>query len=89
MFTVAVFNRAGSLFGVDKKMVTVKSDVLIISGRRYYENTLDQLGGDLSLIHFNERSNNDLVVLVESIVIFSFSLAIQLLQGVPKKRKTF
>ena len=57
-----VFNRARSLPGVDKKVVSLKSDVLTISGRRYYANTLDQLGGDLSMKHFNEISNNDLVV---------------------------
>ena len=57
-----VFNKARNLPGFNKQMVSLKSDVLTINGRRYYADTLDQLTGQLNMKHFNERSNENLLV---------------------------
>ena len=57
-----VFSKARKIPGTDKKSVTLKSDVLIINGKRYTVETLNQLKGQLDMKHFNERSNNDRVV---------------------------
>ena len=57
-----VFNKARNLPGFNKQMVSLKSDVLTINGRRYYADTLDQLTDQLNMKHFNKRSNEDLLV---------------------------
>ena len=57
-----MFSRARKIPGTDKKSVTLKSEVLIINGKRYTVETLNQLKGQLDMKHFNERSNNDRVV---------------------------
>ena len=57
-----VFSKARKLPGVDKKTVTLKSDILTISGKRYSVDTLNQLKGPLDMKIFNERSNDNRVV---------------------------
>ena len=58
-----VFGKARRLPTIDRKRVQLKSDTLFIMGKKYDVNTLDQLGGELSMRTFNERSNENLVVL--------------------------
>ena len=57
-----VFCKARKIPGTDKKSVTLKSDVLIINGKRYTVETLNQLKCQLDMKHFIERSNNDRIV---------------------------
>ena len=47
---------------LDKKLVTLKVDNLIISGKRYTVDTLDQLTGHLCVKTFCERSNDKVLV---------------------------
>ena len=55
-----VFTKARK--SLDKKLVTLKADNLIISGKRYTVNSLDQLTGDLCVKTFCERSNDKVLV---------------------------
>ena len=51
-----VFSKARKIPGTDKKSVTLKPGILIINGKRYTVETLNQLNGQLDMKHFNERS---------------------------------
>ena len=55
-----VFTKARK--SLDKKLVTLKADNLIISVKRYTVDTLDQLTGDLCVKTFCERSNDKVLV---------------------------
>ena len=59
---IPVFSKARKIPGMDKKQVSLKSDTLIISGRKYRVDTLDQLTGELDMKTFNQRSNDNLIV---------------------------
>ena len=56
-----VFTKARNT--MDKKLVTLKADSLIINGKKYTVDTLDQLTGELSMKHFCERSNDKVLVM--------------------------
>ena len=58
----SVFSKARKLHGVDKETVTLKSDILTISGKRYSVDTLNQLKGSLDMKIFSERSDDNRVV---------------------------
>ena len=47
---------------MDKKLVTLKADNLIINGKKYTVDTLDQLTGELDMRTFCERSNDRILV---------------------------
>ena len=55
-----VFTKARKI--MDKKLVSLKADNLIINGKRYTVDTLNQLTGDLNMRTFSERSNEKVVV---------------------------
>ena len=48
---------------MDKKLVTLKADNLIINGKKYTVDTLDQLTGELDMRTFCERSNGRILVM--------------------------
>ena len=48
---------------MDKKLVTLKADNLIINGKKYTVDTLDQLTGELCMKTFSERSNDKVLVM--------------------------
>ena len=48
---------------MDKKLVTLKADDVIINTKKYTVNTLDQLTGDLCMNTFSERSNDKMLVM--------------------------
>ena len=48
---------------MDKKLVTLKADSLIINGKKYTVDTLDRLTGELSMKHSCERSNDKVLVM--------------------------
>ena len=56
-----VFTKAKNT--MDKKLVTLKADSLIINGKKYTVDTLDRLKGELSMKHFCERSNDNVLVM--------------------------
>ena len=56
-----VFTKARNTMG--KKLVTLKADNLIINGKKYTVDTLDQLTGDLDMRTFSERSNDKVLVM--------------------------
>ena len=56
-----VFTKARNT--MDKKLVTLKADSLIINGKKYTVDTLDRLTGELSMKHFCERSNDKVLVM--------------------------
>ena len=47
---------------MDKKVVSLKGDNLIINGKQYTVDTLDQLSGELSMETFCQRSNDKVLV---------------------------
>ena len=47
---------------MDKKLVSLKADNLMINGKRYTVNSLHELSGELNMRTFNERSNDKVVV---------------------------
>ena len=53
-----VFTKARNT--MDKKLVTLKADNLIINGKKY---TVDQLTGELCMKTFSERSNDKVLVM--------------------------
>ena len=55
-----VFTKARRVF--DKKVVSLKADNLLINGKRYTVDNLDELTGELSMKTFSERSNDKVVV---------------------------
>ena len=57
---VPVFVKARNT--MDKKLVTLKADNLIINGKRYTVDTLDQLTVELDMRPFCERSNDRILV---------------------------
>ena len=57
---VPVFVKARNT--MDKKLVTLKADNLIINGKKYTVDTLDQLTGELDMRTFCERSNDRILV---------------------------
>ena len=57
-----VFAKARKTTSIDRKSVSLKSDVLIIRGKKYTVDTLNQLKGELDMKTFNERSNAKLLV---------------------------
>ena len=59
----SVFAKARRIDGVDKRMVSIKGDVLSVRGKKYTVDTLNELDGDLDMRHFNERSNGNVVVM--------------------------
>ena len=58
-----VFAKARRIDGVDKRMVSIKGDVLSVCGKKYTVDTLNELDGDLDMRHFNERSDDNVVVM--------------------------
>ena len=56
-----VFTKARNT--MDKKLVTLKADNLIINGKKYTVDTLDQLTGELCMKTFSERSNDKVLVM--------------------------
>ena len=48
---------------MDKKLITLKADNLIINGKKYTVDTLYQLTGDLNMRTFSERSNDKVLVM--------------------------
>ena len=56
-----VFKKARNT--MDKKLVTLKADNLIINGKKYTVDTLDQLTGELCMKTFSERSNDKVLVM--------------------------
>ena len=55
-----VFTKARRV--LDKKVVSLKADNLLINGKRYTVDNLDELTGELSMKTFSERSNDKVVV---------------------------
>ena len=58
-----VFSKARRIDGIDKRMVSIKGDVLSVRGKKYTVDTLNELNGDLDMKHFNERSDDTTVVM--------------------------
>ena len=48
--------------GMDRRKVSLRSDVLTIMDKNYNVYNLDQLAGELSMNTFNQRSDNNVVV---------------------------
>ena len=57
-----VFSKARRIPGINKNSVSLKADILIINGKRYTVDMLDQLKNDLNMKTFNERSNDSRIV---------------------------
>ena len=57
-----VFSKARRIPGINKNSVSLKADILIINGKRYTVDMLDQLKNDLDMKTFNERSNDSRIV---------------------------
>ena len=55
-----VFSKARKI--MDKKLVSLKADNLMINGKRYTVNSLNELSGELNMRTFSERSNDKVVV---------------------------
>ena len=58
-----VCSKARRIDGIDKRMVSMKGDVLSVRGKKYTVDTLNELNGDLDMKHFNERSDDTTVVM--------------------------
>ena len=54
--------------------MSIKGDVLSVRGKKYTVDTLNELDGDLDMRHFNERSNDNVVVMEVWRVIRNYSL---------------
>ena len=50
------------VFGIEKKPVSMKADILIINGKRYTVDTLDHMKRQLDMKTFNERANDNRLV---------------------------
>ena len=57
-----VFSKARKTPGINKKSTSLKADILIINGKKYTVDTLDQLKDNLDMRTFNERSDANRVV---------------------------
>ena len=57
-----VFSKARKTPGINKKSISLKADILIINGKKYTVDTLDQLKDNLDMRTFNERSDANRVV---------------------------
>ena len=57
-----VFSKARRIPGINKNSVSLKADILIINGKRYTVDMLDQLKNDLDMKTFNEWSNDSRIV---------------------------
>ena len=58
-----VFTKARKLPDIDKRSVSIKSDVLYIRGNKYTVDTLNELTGDLDMKNFNERADANTIVI--------------------------
>ena len=58
-----VLTKAKKLPYIDKRSVSIKSDVLYIRGNKYTVDTLNELTGDLDIKNFNERADANTIVI--------------------------
>ena len=58
-----MFTKARKLHNIDKRSVSIKSDVLYIRGNKYTVDTLNELTGDLDMKSFNERADANTIVM--------------------------
>ena len=57
------FAKARKINGIDKRMVTIKGDVLSVRGKKYTVDTLNELDGNLDMRHFIERFDGNTVMM--------------------------
>ena len=55
-----VFSKARRI--MDKRLVSLKADNLVINGKKYTVDSLNELSGELNMRTFSERSNDNVVV---------------------------
>ena len=64
-----VFSKARRI--MDKRLVSLKANNLVINGKKYTVDSLNKLSGELNMRTFSERSNDKVVVLVACIATFT------------------